>query len=136
MPGERIGRDYGLSVIWRPQRHLSREPHVSSATLSSNLADASSRIQDKAADAFRAGRIATADGLDSAASSLNSGGDRVADLAHSTADSLKASAKYVRRHDGSRIVDDIESLIREHPGKALLGAAVLGFFAGRVFRRD
>jgi len=109
---------------------------VSAATLSSNIAHASSRAQNKAADAFNAGRIATADGLDAAASGLNAGADRVADLAHSTADSLKSSAKYVRRHDGGRMVDDIASLIKAHPGKALLGAVILGFVAGRAFRRD
>ncbi|HEY3286115.1 MAG TPA: hypothetical protein VGJ96_03230 [Gemmatimonadaceae bacterium] len=109
---------------------------MSSASLSANLADVSSNLQDKAAGAFRAGRIATADGLDAAADGINAGGDRVADLAHNTADSLATSAKYVRKHDGSRMVDDIESLITAHPGKALLGAAILGFFAGRAFRRS
>jgi hypothetical protein len=109
---------------------------VSTATLSSSIADASSRIQEKASDAFRAGRVATADSLDSAAASLNAGGDRVADLAHSTADSLGASAKYVRKHDSRDMVHDIESLVRAHPGKALLGAVILGFFAGRAFSRD
>lgn len=108
---------------------------MSHASLS-NLADAGARLQDKASDAFRAGRIATAEGLDAAASGIREGGDDVAELAHATANSLKASAKYVRKHDGARIVDDIESLITAHPGKALLGAALLGFFAGRAFRRD
>jgi hypothetical protein len=109
---------------------------VSTASLTSNLADASSRLQDKASGAFRAGRMATADGLDAAASSIKSGGDDVAELAHDAAGSLKATAKYVRKHDGARIVDDIESLITAHPGKALLGAVLVGFFAGRAFRRD
>ena len=109
---------------------------MSNATLSSSIADASSRIQEKASDAFRAGRVATADGLDSAASSLNAGADRVTDLAHSTADSLGASAKYVRKHDSGAMVHDVESLIKAHPGKALLTAVVLGFLAGRAFSRD
>jgi ElaB/YqjD/DUF883 family membrane-anchored ribosome-binding protein len=109
---------------------------VSSASLSSSLSDASSRIQEKASDAFRTGRIATADGLDSAAAGINAGGDRVAELARSTADSLGATAKYVRKHDSRDMVHDIESLVRAHPGKALLGAVILGFFAGRAFSRD
>ena len=109
---------------------------MSTASLTSNLADASSRLQDKASEAFRAGRIATADGLDAAASGIKAGGDDVAEFAHDAAGSLKATAKYVRKHDGARIVDDIESLITAHPGKALLGAVLVGFFAGRAFRRD
>jgi len=109
---------------------------MSQATLSSTLADASSRIQEKASDAFHTGRIATADSLDSAAASINAGGDRVAEFAHDTADTLGASAKYVRKHDSQDMVHDIESLVKAHPGKALLGAVVLGFFAGRAFSRD
>ena len=108
---------------------------MSTASLS-NLADAGARLQDKASEAFRAGRIATAEGLDAAASGIRERGDDVAELAHATADSLKASAKYVRKHDGAYIMDDIESLIAAHPGKALLGAVLVGFFAGRAFRRD
>lgn len=109
---------------------------MSHATLSSSLADASTRLQEKASDAFRAGRTATADSLDSAASNLNEGGDRIAEFAHSTASTLGASAKYVRKHDSRDMVNDIESLIKAHPGKALLTAVVLGFFAGRAFSRD
>ena len=109
---------------------------MSQSTLSSSLADASSRIQEKASDAFHTGRIATADGLDSAAESINTGGDRVTEFARSTADTLGASAKYIRKHDSHDMVHDIESLVKAHPGKALLGAVVVGFFAGRAFSRD
>lgn len=109
---------------------------MTTATLTKSLADASSRVQEKASDAFHDGRIATADILQSAASHVKAGGDRVADVAHATADTLGASAKYVRRNDGHDMIGDVESLIKRHPGKALLGAAVIGFFAGRMFRRD
>jgi hypothetical protein len=109
---------------------------TTTATLTNSLADAASRAQDKATDAFRAGRTATADGLDTAAAKIAAGGDRVAEMAHSTADSLGSGAKYVRNNGGREMVGDIESLIKAHPGKALLGAIVLGFFAGRAFRRD
>ena len=109
---------------------------MSAESLSHKVADASSHVQAKSAAAFRAGRIATADGLDAAAAGFNSGGDSVAEFAHSTADTLKASAKYVRKHDGGRMMDDVAEIIREHPGKALLGAVLVGFFAGRALRRD
>lgn len=109
---------------------------MSSASLSSSLAEASSRLQEKASDAFHTGRIATADGLASAASSITAGGDRVADVAHSTGESLGRSAKYLRKHDERDMLHDIESLVMAHPGKALIGAVVLGFFAGRAFSRD
>jgi hypothetical protein len=109
---------------------------VSNDSIASSLAHASSQVQDKASDAFRTGRRATADGLDAVASRMNAGGDRIAEAAHNTADSLGASAKYLRKRDPRDMATDIESLIKAHPGKALLGAAVLGFLAGRAFRRD
>jgi hypothetical protein len=115
---------------------LIRSISVSSATLSSSIADVTSRIQDTAGDAFRAGRTATADTLEGAAAGISAGGERVNAVAQSAAETLGAGAKYVRKHDGRDMVDDIESLIKRHPGKALIGALVLGFFAGRAIRRD
>ena len=109
---------------------------MSTATLASSVADVSNRLQEKASDAFRAGRTATADALDATAARVNTSGDRVAELAHSTADKLGASASYVRTNSGHDMVGDIKSLIKAHPGKFLIGAAVVGFLAGRAFRRD
>ncbi|MBI3504397.1 MAG: hypothetical protein HY059_06110 [Proteobacteria bacterium] len=109
---------------------------MSNATLSKSLADVSSRVQEQASEAFHDGRIATADALESTAARVKAGGDRVSDVANATASSLGASAKYVRRNDGREMMGDVETLIRRHPGKALLGAAILGFVAGRAFRRD
>lgn len=109
---------------------------MATANLTTGVADASNRLQEKASDAFRAGRTATADVLEGAAVRINAGGDRVADVAHSTAEKLTNSAVYVREHGGHDMVADIESLIKAHPGKFLLGAAVIGFLAGRAFRRD
>ena len=105
-------------------------------SLSTSIADASARVQEKAADAFRVGRTATADALDSTAARINAGGERVADVAHSTADKLGATAHYVRENGPREMVTDIESLIKAHPGKVVIGAVVLGFLAGRAFRRD
>ena len=109
---------------------------MSTATLTNTLADASSRAIDKASDAFRACRVATADTLDATAKRVNAAGESVADAAHSAADSMHSTAKYVRKNDAREMVGDVETLIRRHPGKALLGAVILGFFAGRAFRRD
>jgi hypothetical protein len=102
----------------------------------SSLTDPASRVQDKASDAMRAGRTAAADGLDGAANRLHTGGDRVADAAHSAADKLGASASYMRNKDGAAILRDIGNIVKEHPGKVLLGAVVVGFLAGRAFSRD
>lgn len=109
---------------------------MAATTLTSNVSDATARVQEKASDAFRTGRMATADVLDATAARINKGGDKVAEVAHSTAEKLTHSAEYMREHDAKAMVGDIESLIKAHPGKFLVGALVFGFLAGRAFRRD
>ena len=109
---------------------------MATPSLTASLSDASSRVQEKASEAFRTGRTATADALDSTAARINAGGDKVAEVAHSTADRLGNSATYLRDNGPREMVSDIESLIKAHPGKSLIVAAVLGFLAGRAFRRD
>ena len=83
-----------------------------------------------------------ADGLDAAASALD---DRVADLpggapvrnvARATADRLGSSAEYVRTHDATRMMADVESFVKSNPGPALAIAAAFGFILGRVLPRE
>lgn len=109
---------------------------MATTSLTASLSDASARVQEKAAEAFRTGRVATADALDSTAARINAGGERLADAASTTADKLGSSAVYLRENGPREMVGDIESLIKAHPGKSLVVAAVLGFLAGRAFRRD
>lgn len=109
---------------------------MASSTLTSNVVDATSRVQEKASDAFRTGRMATADVLDATATRIDASGEKVANVAHTTAEKMHAGAGYVREHGGRDMLKDVESLIKAHPGKFLIGAAILGFLAGRAFRRD
>ena len=102
----------------------------------SYLADGSSRTPEKASGALHSGRIAVADGLDSAAARLNDGGDRVAGAAHDAADKLEVSASYVRKNNRGAMLRDMQDIVKAHPGKVVLGAVVLGFLAGRAFRRS
>ncbi len=109
---------------------------MASSTLSTNLQDGAIRAQDLASEAFRTGRTATADALDGAATRMNAGTDSLAHAGHAAADRLGASAAYVRDHGAKAMVGDIESMIKANPGKFLIGALVVGFMAGRAFRRD
>jgi len=109
---------------------------VTNASIPSHLADASSRLQDKASGALHNGRIAVADGLDGAAARLNDGGDRVAGAAHDAADKLEVSANYVRKNNRGAMLRDMQDIVKAHPGKVVIGAVVLGFLAGRAFRRS
>jgi ElaB/YqjD/DUF883 family membrane-anchored ribosome-binding protein len=88
------------------------------------------------------GRSATAGGLDSAASALHQnadrlpGGDSVTRAAHTAADALSSSADYVRENDLKSMLADVQKIVKNNPGPALLTAAVLGFLVARTFSRD
>ena len=120
---------------------------MATPSLTATLADATDRAEEKASDMFRTGRTATANALDAAADKITAGGDRIASashtagdriasVSHAASDRLGSAASYVRVNNGKDMVTDVESLIKAHPGKFLIGAAVLGFLAGRAFSRD
>lgn len=105
-------------------------------TPSTTLHDGAVRAENAVNDAFKTGRIATADMLDSAASRLHAGTDSASHAGHAAADRMTNSASYVRDKGARAMVGDIEAMIKAHPGKFLIGAVVVGFLAGRAFRRD
>ena len=96
----------------------------------------------KVADKFDENRGAAASGLDSAASTLHEkadtlpGGERVSNAAHATANAVEAAADYVRENDLRTMMTDVQTLVRNNPGPALLTAAALGFLLARTFSRD
>jgi hypothetical protein len=55
-------------------------------------------------------------------------------LAHGAATRLETTAEYVRDHGAREMADDVKEVIRNHPGKALLAAMVLGFVTARALR--
>jgi ElaB/YqjD/DUF883 family membrane-anchored ribosome-binding protein len=95
-----------------------------------------------AVDAVDQGRTAAADRIAQTASSVRErseslpGGARVRDFANAAADRLSSTADYMRTHDLSRMGDDVEDVVRNHPGPALLIAAAFGFLLGRAMARD
>lgn len=72
--------------------------------------------------------------LDHTAVALHQQTDRVASLAHSTAEQFQATAHYVREHDVSAMGRDIQELVKRYPAPALVGAAVIGFVIARAVR--
>ena len=101
-----------------------------------------SGVGQMAADKIDERRGAAAGGLDSAANTLHDkadklpGGEQVASAAHTAADALASTAEYVREHDLKSMVADMQSLVKNNPGPALLTAAALGFLIARTFSRD
>ena len=97
---------------------------------------------EKGAEALEEGRSTTADRLDSVASSVRDragnlpGGEKVRAFAQGAADRLNTGADYIRSHDVDRMKADLESLVKNNPGPALLVAAAFGFLLGRALSRD
>lgn len=119
---------------------------VGEPSLGEKLSDTATQVKDKVSDLARtaAGKIdenrdATAGGLNKAAAALHEnaeslpGGEKVANLAHATAEKLSSTADYVREHDVNRMMADVETLVKNNPGPSLLAAAVIGFLVGRAF---
>jgi len=115
---------------------LGRDPSSSTdAGLPGQAQGAAADLGRKAARRAEQVRGRAAEGLDSAAKSVHAGGERVAHAAHSAADALSSSARYVRENDLRDMVDDMLDVVRDNPGPALLGAAALGFLIGRAISR-
>ena len=120
----------------------------SSTFNSDTVADAALRAQEeakrygqRALDAVESGRESAASTLDSAASGIRSkadslpGGADVSRFARRAADKIGGAAQYLREHEVRDMMSEAESFIKEHPTQALLGAARVGFLAGRSMRR-
>ena len=104
--------------------------------------EAVSDMAKTAADTIESGRLAAADRLKDAASVVRErsaelpGGERVRDLANAAADRLNTTADYMRTHDLNRMASDVEAVVKNNPGPALLVAAAFGFLLGRAMARD
>jgi ElaB/YqjD/DUF883 family membrane-anchored ribosome-binding protein len=96
----------------------------------------------KVADTIDQSRGTAAGGLESAANALRGkadtlpGGEKVANAAHATADAVGVAADYVRDNDVKAMMGDVQRLVKNNPGPALLIAAALGFLIARTFTRD
>lgn len=99
-------------------------------------------IGQRVADTIDDNRGAAASGLESAAGAIRDradalpGGERVANAAHATADAVGSAADYVRDTDVKSMLTDVQNLVKNNPGVALLTAAALGFLIARTFSRD
>lgn len=116
------------------------------SSMSGRISDAVEQTKNKisdfgsvAAEKFEQNRVAAASGLESAADTLHEkadqlpGGQKVAEMAHSAADKLDATAGFFRQHDLNRMMSDVENMVKRNPGPALLAAAGVGFLLARAF---
>ncbi len=115
-------------------RSVAERARQATESMTDVVKDAARRIDDR--------RSTAADGLDSAAATIHGragdlpGGARVQELAHAAADRLTTGADYVRSHDAQRMMSDVETMVKNNPGPALVFAAAFGFILGRALTRD
>jgi ElaB/YqjD/DUF883 family membrane-anchored ribosome-binding protein len=130
---------------------MPNEKHAldAAANLSDTISEAATAARGSVSDLGRTAaakidenRDAAARGLHTAATSLHNqadglpGGEKVTSLAHSAADTLSSTADYVRDHDVSGMMADVERLVKNNPGPSLLAAAAIGFLVGRTLSHD
>ena len=101
-----------------------------------------SEVARTTTDKINEGREMAADRLEGAASTVHEradqlpGGPKVKEFAHAAADRLSTTADYLRSRDATRMMADVESLVKNNPGPALVVAAAFGFLLGRALSRD
>jgi hypothetical protein len=119
------------------------------SSIGQQVADATRDARTSVSDMARAagarvesGRVAAADRLEGAASTVRQradevpGGPRVQEFAHAAADRLSSTADYLRHNDAARMKSDVETIVKNNPGPALLVAGIFGFLLGRALTRD
>jgi hypothetical protein len=120
---------------------MATSPRIGNAadTTVSKVTDKVAETATQVKDTVDANRNVAAQGLEQAASTIRDkagslpGGDTVTDLAQTAADKLTATAGYVRETDVNTMMADVETLVKNNPGPALMAAAVVGFLVGRAF---
>lgn len=89
----------------------------------------------RAVDSVDAQRRPVAATLEHSASVLHEQTDRVAGMAHATADGMRATADYVRENDLAGMSGGVGDFVRRYPVQCLIAAAVAGFCVARVLRK-
>jgi ElaB/YqjD/DUF883 family membrane-anchored ribosome-binding protein len=62
------------------------------------------------------------------------GGDKSTQVAQNAAQRIEGASEYVREHEVSEMMTDLERLVRTHPTESLVVAAAAGFLVGRMFK--
>ena len=110
------------------------------AETAESVRDQAAKYGQKAAEAVNAGRKSAASTLENAAAAVRSkadnlpGGPQVSQYARQAADTMGATADYLRDHEVTDMMSDLKRVVKDHPTPALIGAALLGFLVGRSVR--
>lgn len=120
---------------------LSRPGTGAAAALKEQLGEKAAQAKDAMTDLGRktiesidAQRGSAAVTLDQTASGLRHQADKAVGVAHAAADTLHATADYVRRNDTAGMASDVRDLVRRYPVQAIVSAIAVGFFVARALR--
>lgn len=135
MPTNNIPGDGSLSDMTETAAQRVTQAAQDTRAAASDMARAAgAKVED--------GRIGAANQLAGAASAVRQhadelpGGPRVQQFAHRAADRLTTTADYLRTADSRRLRGDVETLVRDNPGPALLMAGLAGFLLARALSRN
>jgi ElaB/YqjD/DUF883 family membrane-anchored ribosome-binding protein len=121
---------------------FTRPGQTSSGELASRSREKVQAVGQAAVKAIDQNRDSAARVLSDAATAISDGAKRlppgtgVARLADTTAAKIDATARYVREHNAQQMMDEVKAFVKNNPGTAVLGAAVVGVLVGRGFRRS
>jgi ElaB/YqjD/DUF883 family membrane-anchored ribosome-binding protein len=97
-------------------------------------------LGNSAADAARTASAkvqgAGAAAVDTLTDAASTARQKASEYADAAARRISATADYVRHSDADRIKGDVETLVKNHPGPAMIAAAAVGFLLGRALSRD
>jgi ElaB/YqjD/DUF883 family membrane-anchored ribosome-binding protein len=109
--------------------------------------DVAGQARERAGEAVHAAtqtvdaqRDTVAGGLDTVATQLRDraetipGGDKTTQLAQTAADRIEGASGYLRQHEVSDMMSDLETVVRAHPTESLVIALAAGFLVGRMFK--
>lgn len=102
----------------RTARELGHSAADAARTASAKVQDAASTARQKAGEY------------------LGATAPRVQEFGDAAARRISATAEYVRTSDAERIRTDVETVVKNHPGPAMIAAAVVGFLLGRALSRN
>jgi hypothetical protein len=115
----------------------------------SKMDSVASTVSDKVSSAGRAAADYVGEKIGSAAGGIHAaattikdevshsrGGEAISGLAHDAASRLGATADYLRDSNANQMMDDLKTLVKNNPGKSLLGALLVGFVVGRNLRSN
>jgi ElaB/YqjD/DUF883 family membrane-anchored ribosome-binding protein len=115
-----------------------------SHSIAQSAGDAVDTVKEQLAGATSRASELAGKGVDSAASGLNKAADKLRDMnatenasgmagtaVAKAADTLDSASRYLQR-DAGTWVDDLQSIVRQHPTQSLLVAAGAGFLLSKL----